>query len=103
MIVRLTEGCEEIISGDLFEKKLMQQRPLLIKTGFDPTAPDLHLGHSVLLNKLKQFQEAGHKVIFLVGDFTAMIRPSGKNATRPSLPRGDVENLKLTKIRWVAY
>lgn len=96
MIVRLTEGCEEIISGDLFEKKLMQQRPLLIKTGFDPTAPDLHLGHSVLLNKLKQFQEAGHKVIFLVGDFTAMIGdPSGKNATRPSLSREVIlENAK---------
>ena len=68
------------------EKKLQKDNPLKIKAGFDPTAPDLHLGHTVLLNKLRQFQHYGHEVIFLIGDFTAMIGdPTGKNVTRMPL------------------
>ena len=74
----------------LLESELMERfregKPLRIKLGFDPTAPDIHLGHTVLLNKLRQFQQLGHQILFLVGDFTAMIGdPSGKNATRPPL------------------
>ncbi len=72
-------------------KKLGRNQPLRVKTGFDPTAPDLHLGHTVLINKMRQFQELGHQVIFLVGDFTGLIGdPSGKNATRPALTREQV-------------
>lgn len=90
-IQQLVTGCVEVISQDEFQKKMMKNRPLVVKAGFDPTAPDLHLGHSVLLNKLKQFQDAGHRVVFLVGDFTAMIGdPSGKNTTRPPLDRETV-------------
>ncbi len=82
----LQRGCEEILPEDGLEKKLLKDKPLIIKAGFDPTAPDLHLGHTVLLNKLRQFQQFGHKVIFLIGDFTAMIGdPTGKNATRMPL------------------
>jgi len=89
---------EEIVrgSGELIQQqglidKLETGRPLRIKAGFDPTAPDLHLGHTVLLNKLRQFQVLGHKVIFLIGDFTGMIGdPSGKNATRPPLSREQI-------------
>lgn len=84
----LQRGCEEILPEQEFEKKLLKNRPLKIKAGFDPTAPDLHLGHTVLLNKLRQFQEYGHDVIFLIGDFTAMIGdPTGKNVTRMPLSR----------------
>jgi tyrosyl-tRNA synthetase len=69
-------------------ERLQAAKPLRIKAGFDPTAPDLHLGHTVLLNKLKQFQDLGHHVLFLIGDFTGMIGdPTGKNATRPPLTR----------------
>ncbi|CEK11783.1 tyrosine--tRNA ligase [Legionella hackeliae] len=79
----LKRGCEEILPEQEFEKKLLKSQPLIIKAGFDPTAPDLHLGHTVLLNKLRQFQLYGHKVIFLIGDFTARIGdPTGKNVTR---------------------
>jgi tyrosyl-tRNA synthetase len=87
---------EEIITREELEKKLLIGKPMVIKAGFDPTAPDLHLGHSVLLNKLKQFQDFGHDVIFLVGDFTAMIGdPTGKNTTRPPLDRDAIlENAK---------
>ncbi len=82
----ITKGADEIIPLDELEIKLKKGRPLNIKAGFDPTAPDLHLGHTVLINKLKQFQDLGHKVIFVIGDWTAMIGdPSGKNATRPAL------------------
>jgi tyrosyl-tRNA synthetase len=87
----LLAQCEEVLTRDELEKKLMTGKPLIIKAGFDPTAPDLHLGHTVLLNKLKQFQEFGHEVVFLVGDFTAMIGdPSGKNTTRPPLDKDEV-------------
>ncbi|CDZ75743.1 Tyrosine--tRNA ligase [Legionella massiliensis] len=92
----LQRGCEEILPEEGLEKKLLNGKPLIIKAGFDPTAPDLHLGHTVLLNKLRQFQQFGHKVIFLIGDFTAMIGdPTGKNVTRMPLSREEVvENAK---------
>jgi tyrosyl-tRNA synthetase len=84
-------GTAEIIREDELIKKLGEGRPLRIKSGFDPTAPDLHLGHTVLLNKLKQFQDLGHEAIFLIGDFTGMIGdPTGKNATRKPLTRDQV-------------
>ncbi len=84
-------GAEEIIKREELESRLRQGRPLRIKAGFDPTAPDLHIGHTVLLNKMRQFQELGHQVIFLIGDFTGMIGdPTGKNATRKPLTTEDV-------------
>ena len=84
-------GAEEIIKREELEGRLRQGRPLRIKAGFDPTAPDLHIGHTVLLNKMRQFQELGHQVIFLIGDFTGMIGdPTGKNATRKPLTTEDV-------------
>ena len=82
----LKRGVEEIIPEKGLEKKLNKNKPLIIKAGFDPTAPDLHLGHTVLINKLKQFQDLGHQVVFLIGDFTGMIGdPSGVSETRPIL------------------
>ncbi|KOR40606.1 tyrosine--tRNA ligase [Xanthomonas oryzae] len=84
-------GAEEILKLDQLEARLTSGVPLRVKAGFDPTAPDLHLGHTVLLNKMRQFQQLGHQVIFLIGDFTGMIGdPSGKNATRKPLSREDV-------------
>ncbi|KTD65243.1 tyrosine--tRNA ligase [Legionella spiritensis] len=86
LVEELQRGCEEILPEKELEKKLLKGRPLKVKAGFDPTAPDLHLGHTVLLNKLRQFQQYGHEVIFLIGDFTAMIGdPTGKNVTRAPL------------------
>lgn len=92
----LMRGCEEVLPQNELEKKLQKGIPLKIKAGFDPTAPDLHLGHTVLLNKLRQFQQYGHEVIFLIGDFTAMIGdPTGKNVTRMPLSNETVlENAK---------
>ncbi len=92
----LMRGCEEVLPQQELEKKLQKGTPLKIKAGFDPTAPDLHLGHTVLLNKLRQFQQYGHEVIFLIGDFTAMIGdPTGKNVTRMPLSQETViENAK---------
>lgn len=92
----IKRGADELlIEADLIEK-LKTGRPLRVKAGFDPTAPDLHLGHTVLINKLRHFQELGHQVLFLIGDFTGMIGdPSGKNTTRPPLTREQVlENAK---------
>ncbi len=84
-------GADEIIKREDLEARLKARRPLRIKAGFDPTAPDLHLGHTVLLNKMRQFQDLGHQVIFLIGDFTGMIGdPTGKNVTRRPLSREDV-------------
>lgn len=84
-------GADEIIKREDLEARLKAGRPLRIKAGFDPTAPDLHLGHTVLLNKMRQFQDLGHQVIFLIGDFTGMIGdPTGKNVTRRPLSREDV-------------
>ncbi|MCU4349436.1 tyrosine--tRNA ligase [Acinetobacter lactucae] len=88
----IQRGMHEIISEEDLLKKLKENRPLKIKAGFDPTAPDLHLGHTVLINKLKTFQDLGHEVTFLIGDYTAMIGdPTGKSATRPPLSREQVE------------
>lgn len=82
----IQRGTQEILSQDDLVAKLKQNRPLRIKAGFDPTAPDLHLGHTVLINKLKHFQDLGHEIYFLIGDYTAKIGdPSGKNSTRPPL------------------
>lgn len=87
----IARGTEEILLHEGLVSKLKEGRPLRIKAGFDPTAPDLHLGHTVLINKLRQFQELGHEVLFLIGDFTAMIGdPTGKSATRPPLSREQV-------------
>ncbi len=88
---QIKRGCEELLIEAELVEKLKSRRPLRIKAGFDPTAPDLHLGHTVLLNKLRQFQELGHQVIFLIGDFTGLIGdPTGKNATRPPLTKEQV-------------
>jgi len=88
----LVRGSSEVLPEDALEAKLKQKRPLVIKAGFDPTAPDLHIGHTVLINKMRQFQEFGHEVVFLIGDFTGMIGdPSGKNATRPPLSPEDIK------------
>jgi tyrosyl-tRNA synthetase len=87
----IRRGANEILVEQELADKLKSGKPLRVKAGFDPTAPDLHIGHTVLINKLRQFQELGHDVIFLIGDFTAMIGdPTGKNITRPPLTRDDV-------------
>jgi tyrosyl-tRNA synthetase len=91
-LARIARGADEILKRDELKARLALGRPLRIKAGFDPTAPDLHIGHTVLLNKMRQFQDLGHTVIFLIGDFTGMIGdPSGKNATRKPLTREDVQ------------
>ena len=92
----ISRGVEEVLIGEELKKKLDSGKRLNIKAGFDPTAPDLHLGHTVLINKLRQFQTLGHQIIFLIGDFTGIIGdPSGKNATRPPLSAEEVkENAK---------
>src|ERR1035438_10326411 len=92
----LRKGMAEIIREDDLRERLLQAaqtgRQLRVKAGFDPTAPDLHLGHTVLLRKMKHFQDLGHRVIFLIGDSTAMIGdPTGRNATRPPLTREEIE------------
>ncbi|WP_417691169.1 tyrosine--tRNA ligase [Pseudidiomarina sp.] len=90
-LAEIARGTEEILLTEELKEKLAQGKPLVIKAGFDPTAPDLHLGHTVLINKLRLFQDLGHKVIFLIGDFTGMIGdPTGKNVTRKPLSRDDV-------------
>ena len=87
----IKRGAAEVIPEDALLKRLAEGRPLRIKAGFDPTAPDLHLGHTVLLNKMKQFQDLGHEALFLIGDFTGMIGdPTGKNVTRKPLSRDEV-------------
>ncbi len=87
----IKRGAEEILVEKELVEKLESGKPLKVKAGFDPTAPDLHLGHTVLINKLKQFQDLGHEILFLIGDFTAMIGdPTGKSATRPPLSEDDV-------------
>jgi len=88
---QLVHGTDEVLTEQALRKKLALGRPLRVKAGFDPTAPDLHLGHVVLLNKLRQFQDLGHQVLFLIGDFTGMIGdPTGKNVTRKPLSRDEV-------------
>jgi len=92
----IKRGCDELLVEEELQQKLKTGRPLRVKAGFDPTAPDLHLGHTVLLNKMRQLQDLGHHALFLIGDFTGMIGdPSGKNATRPPLSRKEIaENAK---------
>jgi len=98
----LLRGVEEIIPKKEFHKKLNKNRPLRIKLGFDPTAPDLHLGHTVILNKLKLFQDLGHEVIFLIGDFTGMVGdPSGVDETRPVLSEEEIKKNAKTYERQV--
>ncbi|WP_127560130.1 tyrosine--tRNA ligase [Saccharospirillum alexandrii] len=98
-LAEIRRGTEEILLEEELVKKLESGRPLRIKAGFDPTAPDLHLGHTVLMNKMRQFQDRGHTVIFLIGDFTGLIGdPSGKNSTRPPLtPEQIAENAETYK------
>jgi len=96
-------GAEEILIEEELVEKLKSGRPLRIKAGFDPTAPDLHLGHTVLLNKMRQLQDLGHEVMFLIGDYTGMIGdPSGKNETRPPLTREQVEENAITYQKQVS-
>ncbi len=91
VLASLLRGTDEVLVKQELIKKLEEGRPLRIKAGFDPTAPDLHLGHTVLINKLKQFQDLGHEILFLIGDFTGMIGdPTGKNVTRKPLTRDEV-------------
>ncbi len=93
----IKRGAEELLVESELSEKLKSGRPLRVKAGFDPTAPDLHLGHTVLINKLRHFQELGHHVMFLIGDFTGMIGdPTGKNATRPPLSREQIKQNALT-------
>ena len=88
----LTKGAVDVVTADALKAKLAQGRPLTVKVGFDPTAPDIHLGHTVLMRKMKHFQDLGHRVIFLIGDFTGMIGdPTGKSKTRPPLTREQIE------------
>ena len=96
-LAELARGTDEVLPHDGLEKKLGKGRPLIVKAGFDPTAPDLHIGHTVLINKMRQFQEFGHEVVFLIGDFTGMIGdPSGKNATRPPLSPEEIKTNAAT-------
>ena len=82
----IKRGVSELIDEKELRKKIARGKPLRVKTGFDPTAPDLHLGHTVVIHKMRHFQELGHQVIFLIGDFTGMIGdPSGRSETRPAL------------------
>jgi tyrosyl-tRNA synthetase len=88
----LTKGAVDVVTADALKAKLALGRPLTVKVGFDPTAPDIHLGHTVLMRKMKHFQDLGHRVIFLIGDFTGMIGdPTGKSKTRPPLSRAEIE------------
>jgi tyrosyl-tRNA synthetase len=88
----LTKGCVDVVTAESLRTKLARGTPLTVKVGFDPTAPDLHLGHTVLLRKMKHFQDLGHRVVFVIGDFTGMIGdPSGRSKTRPPMTRADIE------------
>jgi tyrosyl-tRNA synthetase len=101
-IAELERGAHEVLLRTDLRRKLGRGKPLKVKAGFDPTAPDLHLGHTVLLNKMRQFQQLGHEVIFLIGDFTGMIGdPSGRNQTRPPLTREEIEANARTYERQV--
>jgi tyrosyl-tRNA synthetase len=91
-LAELRRGAHEVISEPELARKLARGKPLVVKAGFDPTAPDLHLGHTVLLNKMRQFQQFGHQIVFLIGDFTGLIGdPTGRNATRPALTPEEVQ------------
>ena len=91
-LAELKRGADEILPEAELAARLKEGRPLRVKAGFDPTAPDLHMGHTVLLNKMRQFQEFGHEVIFLIGDFTGLIGdPTGKNVTRKPLSPEEIK------------
>ena len=98
---RLTSGAVDVVTAESLKAKLGLGRPLTVKVGFDPTAPDLHLGHTVLIRKMKHFQDLGHRVIFVIGDFTGMIGdPTGRSKTRPPLTRRDIEaNAETYKLQ----
>src|SRR4051794_35217529 len=98
---QIRRGADELILADDLRRKLGRGTPLRVKAGFDPTAPDLHLGHSVLLNKMRQFQDLGHHVMFLIGDFTGLIGdPTGRNVTRPPLTSEQIaENAETYKAQ----
>ena len=88
----LTKGCVDVVTGESLKAKLARSKRLTVKVGFDPTAPDIHLGHTVLMRKMKHFQDLGHRVVFLIGDFTGMIGdPTGKSKTRPPLSREEID------------
>src|SRR5712671_4938002 len=88
----LLQGVDTIVTREELQKKLEQRRPLNVKLGCDPTSPDLHLGHSVVLGKLRQFQDLGHKAVLIIGDYTALVGdPTGQNKTRPMLSEADIE------------
>ena len=88
----LTKGCVDVVTAESLRTKLARGKPLVVKVGFDPTAPDLHLGHTVLIRKMKHFQDLGHRVVFVIGDFTGMIGdPTGRSKTRPPLTREEIE------------
>src|SRR3970282_2714416 len=92
-LARIKRGCDELLVEEDLVRKLKTGRALRIKLGLDPTAPDLHLGHTVVINKLRHFQDLGHQVQFLIGDFTGMIGdPSGRNTTRPPLSPEEIED-----------
>src|ERR1700749_2969764 len=92
-LAELSRGADEILPEGELAARLKEGRPLRVKAGFDPTAPDLHLGHTVLLNKMRQFQQFGHEVIFLIGDFTGRIGdPTGRNTTRPPLTTEEIQD-----------
>ncbi|MBM23221.1 MAG: tyrosine--tRNA ligase [Gammaproteobacteria bacterium] len=96
-LLEIQRGTEEILVEEEFAQRFHQKKPLKVKVGFDPTAPDLHLGHTVIINKMRQFQEFGHEIIFLIGDFTGMIGdPSGVNETRPVLTREQIDENSAT-------
>ena len=99
-LAEIKRGAEELILEADMVKKLASGRVLRVKLGLDPTAPDLHLGHTVVLNKMRQLQNMGHQVIFLIGDFTSMIGdPSGRNSTRPPLTRKQIEENAQTYFK----
>src|SRR5664279_1227881 len=91
-LATLEQGLDTLVTREELQKKLEQHRPLRVKLGCDPTAPDLHLGHSVVLRKLRQFQDLGHKAVLIIGDYTALIGdPTGQNKTRPMLSEADIQ------------
>ena len=98
----LAKGCMDLVTPEALRAKLARGRPLTVKVGFDPTAPDIHLGHAVLMRKMRHFQDLGHRVVFVIGDFTGMIGdPSGKTSTRPPLTREEVTKNARTYERQI--
>jgi len=103
MVHELCKGAVQVLPEDLFEKKCARKKPLIIKLGLDPTAPDLHLGHAIVLGKMRQFQDAGHTIVFLIGDFTARVGdPTGKSKTRPPLTTEEIEKNAKTYFKQVS-